>query len=112
MSASIVGTWTLTTDFGCDGTLTGSFQITFNNDGTWNSTPFIHNGRWFQGEGLAVWTFNDVPNLVYSANVSGIWMAGIQGFTTGGNQGCFGGTKQIAALAAPTGIDAATGSSS
>lgn len=92
--ASVVGTWTLTTDWGCDGSITGSFNQTFNADGTWNSTPFVHNGRWYQVEGLVVWTFNDVQNLVYAANLSGSWMAGVQGFeTAGGMSGCFGGRR-------------------
>src|SRR5690242_12269780 len=110
MSASIVGRWTLTTDWGCVGSPTGSFEIEFKADGTWSSTPFTHNGRWFQGEGLALWTFDDTANLIYSANVSGSWMAGIQGYTTGGGQGCFGGSKTaLAARAAVAGIDAMTG---
>jgi hypothetical protein len=92
--ASVVGTWTLTTDFGCDGSITGSFTQTFNANGTWNSTPFVHNGRWYQVEGLVVWTFADVANLVYAANLAGSWMSGVQGFeTAGGNKGCFGGHK-------------------
>jgi hypothetical protein len=41
-----------------------------------------------------VWTFNDTPNLVYAANLSGSWMAGIQGYeTSGGAKGCFGAHK-------------------
>jgi hypothetical protein len=92
--ANAVGTWNLTTDWGCDGSITGSFNQTFKADGTWTSTPFVHNGRWFQSEGLIVWTFADTPNLVYSANLSGSWMSGIQGYeTAGGAKGCFGGHK-------------------
>ena len=45
--ANVVGNWTLTTDWGCDGSITGSFNQTFNANGTWNSTPFIHSGRWY-----------------------------------------------------------------
>ena len=90
--ASVVGTWTLTTDWGCDGSITGSFTQTFNADGTWTSTPFAHNGRWYQVEGLVVWTFADVANLVYAGNLSGSWMAGVQGYETAGDiKGCFGG---------------------
>ena len=89
--ASVVGSWSITVDWGCDGSITGSFNITFNADGTWNSTPFVHNGRWYQVEGLVVWTFSDVRNLVYAANLSGSWMAGVQGYATaGGSNGCFG----------------------
>jgi len=90
--ASVVGTWTLTTDWGCDGSITGSFTQTFNADGTWTSAPFAHNGRWYQVEGLVVWTFADVANLVYAGNLSGSWIAGAQGYeTAGGIKGCFGG---------------------
>jgi hypothetical protein len=90
--ASVVGTWTLTTDWGCDGSITGSFTQTFNADGTWTSSPFVHKGRWYQVEGLVVWTFADVANLVYAANLAGSWMAGGQGYeAAGGAKGCFGG---------------------
>jgi hypothetical protein len=93
--ANAVGTWSLTTDWGCDGSITGSFNQTFNADGTWSSpAPFPHSGRWFQTEGLVTWTFNDTANLVYAANLSGSWMAGIQGYeTAGGSKGCFGGHR-------------------
>lgn len=101
--ANVVGSWALTTDWGCDGTLTGSFTMTFNADGTWSSAPFIHSGRWFQVEGLVVWTFNDTPNLVYAVNLSGSWMAGVQGYeTAGGSKGCCGGTRSRASAASLT----------
>lgn len=89
--SNVVGSWTVTTDWGCDGSITGSFTQTFNADGTWTSTPFVHNGRWFQSEGMVTWTFADTPNLVYAANLSGSWMAGIQGYEqASGMKGCFG----------------------
>jgi len=116
--ASVVGTWTLTTDFGCDGSITGSFTQTFNADGTWTSTPFVHNGRWYQVEGLVAWTFADVANLVYAANLSGSWMSGVQGYEeAGGVKGCFGGHKAgvpgliAEATAAAAEIDPALGTS-
>jgi hypothetical protein len=99
--ASAVGTWNLTTDWGCDGSITGSFSQTFSANGTWSSTPFVHSGRWFQAEGLVIWTFANTPNLVYSANLSGSWMSGIQGYTTsGGIKGCFGGRRAGVSVAA------------
>jgi hypothetical protein len=111
--ANVVGSWTLTTDWGCDGTITGSFTQTFESNGTWTSSPFVHNGRWFQDEGLVVWTYEDVPNLVYSANLSGSWMAGAQGYETpGGAKGCFGGHRtgvSAAAAARPAVADPALG---
>ena len=98
--ANVVGNWILTTDWGCDGSITGSFNQTFNANGTWSSTPFVHSGRWYQVEGLVVWTFNDTPNLVYAANLSGSWMAGVQGYeTAGGIKGCFGGHRAELAAA-------------
>src|SRR5262249_56735743 len=89
--ASIVGTWTLTTDWGCSGTITGSFEMTFNADGTWSSSPFVHTGRWFQVEDDAVWPFDDVANLVYAGILNGSWIQGAQGYTSDGfGTGCFG----------------------
>ena len=99
--SSIVGSWVITTDWGCDGSITGSFNQTFKADGTWSSTPFIHSGRWYQVEGLVVWTFNDTPNLAYAVNLSGSWIAGVQGYeTAGGIKGCCGGHRAgVAGLA-------------
>src|SRR5262245_54170177 len=114
--ADIVGTWLLTTDWGCGGVVTGSFTQTFNADGSWTTAPFVHTGRWLQADGLAVWTFDDTPNLVYTANVSGSWMSGAQGYAAaGGITGCFGGRRSggpAAASAAPAATavaDPATG---
>jgi hypothetical protein len=92
--ANVVGSWVLTTDWGCDGSITGSFDQTFNANGTWSSTPFAYSGRWFQVEDLVIWIFNDIPNLVYAGNVNGSWIEGIQGYeAAGGIKGCFGGHK-------------------
>jgi hypothetical protein len=116
--ASVVGTWTLTTDFGCNGSITGSFTQTFNADGTFTTTPIVHNGRWYQVEGLVVWTFADIADLVYAANLAGSWMSGVQGYeTAGGIKGCFGGHKAgvpgliAEAAAAAAEIDPALGTS-
>lgn len=100
--SNVVGTWVITTDWGCDGSITGSFNQTFKADGTWSTTPFIHNGRWYQAEGLVVWTFADTPGLVYSVNLSGSWMAGVEGYeAAGGAKGCCGGHRAgVAGLAA------------
>jgi hypothetical protein len=89
---AIAGTWLLTTDWGCGSTITGSFNQTFNADGTWTSTPYLHAGRWFQVGAIVTWTFVGIPNLVYTANLSGGWMTGIQGYEMAhGSNGCFGG---------------------
>lgn len=108
----------MTSDWGCDGSITGSWTQTFKADGTWSSTPFVHSGRWFQVEGLVIWTFADTPNLVYSVYLSGSWMAGSQGYeTAGGAKGCCGGhragvaglTTAIAAKAAAGALDPSVG---
>jgi hypothetical protein len=89
--ANVVGDWSITTDWGCDGSITGTFNQTFKADGTWTSSPFTHNGRWFQVEGVVAWTFDDVPHLVYSATLVGSWMVGGQGYEeANGIKGCFG----------------------
>jgi hypothetical protein len=92
--ASIVGTWIITTDFGCDGTIAGSFTQTFNPDGTWTNTVGS-DGRWYQAEGLVVWDFNNADKLVYAANLAGSWMSGDLGYTTAGElKGCFGAHRE------------------
>ena len=96
-----VGNWVYTSDWGCDGSITGSWNQTFNADGTWTSS-LGHNGRWFQVEGLIAFTFNDVANLVYAANLTGSWIAGIQGYeTAGGIKGCHGAHRAGIPTAAP-----------
>jgi hypothetical protein len=105
--ANVLGAWSITTDWGCDGSITGKFNQTFNKNGTWNSTPFVHSGRWYQVEGLVVWTVNDTPNLVYAANLSSNWMTGVQGYeTAGGMTGCFSAHRVLLAVSM-TGIRAA-----
>lgn len=90
-AAAAPGIWTVTTDWGCDGSITGSFTQTFNANGTWTTSPFVHSGRWYQVGGIVVWSFADTPALVYSGNISGSWMSGAQGYeTAGGMTGCFG----------------------
>jgi hypothetical protein len=92
--SNVVGTWTVTTDFGCDGSIAGSFNQTFNADGTWTNT-IGSNGRWYQVEGLIVWDFNNAAKLVYAANLAGSWMSGALGYTTaGGLKGCFGAHRE------------------
>src|SRR3954469_2571408 len=73
-TALSVVTWTVTADWGCDGTITGTFNQAFNSDHSWTSSPFVHSGRWFQVGATIVWTFADAPNLVYSGNMSGTFM--------------------------------------
>jgi len=88
--SNVVGNWVYTSDWGCDGSITGSWNHTFNADGSWTSSNG-HSGRWFQVEGMVAFTLSDTPNLVYAADLSGSWMAGIQGYeTAGGAKGCHG----------------------
>lgn len=107
ITAALPGTWTLTTDWGCDGSITGSFSITFNANGTWTSGT--HNGRWYQVGDMAVWTFTTTANLSYAGNLSGSWISGIQGYTmAGGSTGCFGGSRSGLAAAAKEAAAAGT----
>ncbi len=100
----IAGTWFFTTDWDCNGSITGSFTLTFNADGTWTGAG--HNGRWFQvGNGL-VFTFATAAGLQYAGNVSGSWISGVQGYTNGTAiaPGCFGArVNGLAAVEEPTG---------
>jgi hypothetical protein len=101
ISAAIAGTYTLTTDWGCDGSITGSFSQTFNANRTWSSSPFIHSGFWYQVGNTVVWTFSDTANLVYSGQLNGSFISGVQGYTqSGGITGCF--TGQLGFAAAGT----------
>jgi hypothetical protein len=94
--ANVIGNWTIKIDWDCDGVLDGTVTQSFNADGTWeinDANP--HKGRWFQNEGLVIWTFDDVPELIYTANVKRKSMEGIQGYTKPeGIKGCFSGKKE------------------
>lgn len=104
---SVAGGWTLTTDWGCDGSITGSFTVTFNANGTWTSSGG-NNGRWYQVGSMVVWNFANVANLIYSGNLSGSWMSGVQGYpTAGGSTGCFGG--HLSSVAAQARVPATAG---
>ncbi len=91
----IVGNWVLDIDWDCDGRYDGFLHLTFSANGTWAiKGDFPHRGRWFHNQGLIIWTFNDVKDIVYTANLSGSSMSGIQGYTKSkGKKGCFGGRK-------------------
>ncbi|RFU21928.1 hypothetical protein [Geodermatophilus marinus] len=88
---SIVGTWNVViVDWGCAGSPLRASPFTFNADGTW--TYQFGGGRWFQVEGMAVWTFTNAPGLVYTATVTRNSLAGIQGYASAPpnpGTGCF-----------------------
>lgn len=107
---TVAGSWTLTLDWYCDGASLGTLPITFAADGTW--TTSTRTGRWTGGGGTILWTYSDVANLFYTAQINGGFMTGLFGYNTdGGATGCFGGVLTTAATAgtsaAKTGTDAA-----
>ena len=95
----VVGNWVLTIDWDCDGIFDGTVNIIFRANGTLITKGVdSHKGRWFQNAGLIVWTFEDsdkdVKHLVYTANLAGSSMTGVQGFIKPkGMKGCFSGQK-------------------
>jgi hypothetical protein len=94
-ASSIVGTWYGYVAWGCSGppVENASTTWTFKNDGSW--TYEFGGGRWFQLEGLVVWTFTNAANLVYTANVTLNALDGIQGYEqAGGSTGCFYAVRQ------------------
>ncbi len=74
-------TWTVRVRW--DNGVEGSFQVSFNSDGTWVGGG--HQGRWFQNGNRAVFSFQDVSpvwSLDYSIVVgaNGTTFDGIQGY--------------------------------
>jgi hypothetical protein len=112
--ADVVGNWVFTSDWGCNGSITGSWNQTFNANGTWTSS-LGHSGRWFQVEDLVAFTVNNVADLVYACHVIGSWITGTQGYeTSGGAKGCHGAHRAgvpaaLATAAAKKGIDPVRG---
>ncbi len=113
---SIVGTWNIFVDWGCDGNPVQASPFTFNSDGTW--TYQFGGGRWIQVEGMAFWNFENAQGLIYTANVTRNGMAGIQGYASpppNPGKGCFCATRQegsgtIAATTMSEGFDIAVAS--
>jgi hypothetical protein len=91
VGTSIVGTWNVViVDWGCGGSPLRASPFTFNQDGTWAYQ--FGGGRWFQVEGMAAWTFDNAPGLVYSANVTLNALVGVQGYASAPpnpGTGCF-----------------------
>ncbi|MEV6344371.1 hypothetical protein [Actinoplanes sp. NPDC051851] len=93
------GSWTLTLDWYCDGTV-GTSLITFAADGSWSSVngTAVRSGRWIGGGGTITWTYSDVADLIYTAQINGGFMTGVHGYNySGGATGCFGGVLTAAA---------------
>ncbi len=90
VATSIIGTWNVLVDWGCDGNPVQASPFTFSSDGSW--TYQFGGGRWIQVEGLAAWNFNNAPGLIYTANVTRNALVGIMGYAVSGSSpgtGCF-----------------------
>lgn len=95
--SSVVGTWDLFIDWGCDGSpVPEGLPLTFKADGTWRYD--LGGGRWIQVEGMMFFGFDGTPGLIYTANVTLDAMVGIMGFLFGGppgfSSGCWWATRQ------------------
>lgn len=90
---SIVGDWQLTADWGCYGSYPpGTFTITFNADGTLVASGT--SGRWIQVGGMASWSYQNTPDLIYTANVNADALVGIMGYASSRTDtGCFHATR-------------------
>lgn len=119
----IVGNWNLYVNWSCNTPGTSPIfasVLTFNADGTW-TYPY-GGGRWYQSAGMLIFKFTSYPELVYSGNVTQNAVVGIQGYISGGSQGCWYMTEKPATAAevqlldtgsnAFTGVDMLTGSDS
>lgn len=86
----IVGSWDLYVNWSCNTpgtTATYASVLTFNADTTW--TYSFGGGRWYQSAGMLIFKFTNYPELVYSGNNTQNAMVGIQGYISGGSQGCW-----------------------
>lgn len=107
--SNVVGTWTINIDWDCDGMFDGIVKQTFKANGTWViKGDFPHTGRWFQSAGLIVWVLEDVPELIFSANIAGSSMSGVHGYARAkGKKGCFSGQKNVLFRPPPAGVSKA-----
>lgn len=78
MATSIIGTWNVFVDWGCDGNPLQASPFTFNSDGSW--TYQFGGGRWIQVEGMVAWNFSQAEGLVYTANVTRNALVGAMGY--------------------------------
>jgi hypothetical protein len=84
---SIAGSWTLHFSWGCTGGY-GQTSLTFNANGTFATGDGFH-GQWSVVGGNVQFVYEPTPSAVYSGNVTGAAMVGMQtNFHTGG-AGCW-----------------------
>jgi|GEM_PF-2448121 len=86
----IVGSWDLYVNWNCNTPGTSPIfasVLTFNADNTW--TYSFGGGDWYQSAGMLIFDFTSPNDLIYSGNVTQNAVVGIQGYISGGSQGCW-----------------------
>lgn len=99
---SIVGSWdVIDVDWGSTGITVKAGPFSFDEDGRW--TYRYGGGRWFQVGNMVMWNFENLPDLIYSANVTANAMNGVMGYAREASEdrGCFFGLREPLPSAAP-----------
>ena len=83
----LVGRWTLTFDWDCDGS-PGEDEVIFNSDGSFGDDENFNKGEWSAEDGSIRWEHEEDPNALYRGSLSGLYMSGTMS-TIDGSTGCW-----------------------
>mgnify|MGYP003584659916 CR=1 FL=1 len=87
INSGLVGRWTLTFDWDCDGN-PGEDEVIFNSDGSFGDDDSRNKGEWSAEDGSIRWEHNEDPRALYRGSVSGLYMSGTMS-TIDGSTGCW-----------------------
>jgi Flp pilus assembly protein TadD len=95
VSSGVVGRWTLTFDWDCDGS-SDEAKIMFNSDGTFDEEESLNEGEWSKDGQSVRWEHYADPNALYRGSLAGLFMSGTMS-TTDGRTGCWTAKKDAGA---------------
>lgn len=87
VDSEIVGRWTLTFDWDCDGD-PGEDEVIFNSDGSFGDDDNRNKGEWSSEDGSIRWEYREDPRPLYRGSLSALYMSGTMS-TIDGRTGCW-----------------------
>jgi len=88
----VVGRWTLTYDWDCDGS-SSELELIFFSDGTFGNDGDMNRGQWIDNGQNIRWRYNEDPYSVYEGTLYGYYMSGTMS-NNNGDSGCWTAQKQ------------------
>lgn len=91
-SSGLIGRWTLTFDWDCDGS-SDEDELIFNSDGTFGDKNGLKDGEWSRDGQSVSWKHDKNPNTLYKGSLAGLFMSGTMS-TNDGSTGCWNAKKE------------------